>query len=66
MKLENLNLKIAVDGSGALDYQCAVADGDLARVRAVLLQVCNPSERAAIRRLLPDDLVNAVPVKPVY
>lgn len=65
MTLNDFNLNIVLTEPNCIAYQQAIADGDLAELRDILLRVCAPSERAGIRRLLPDNLVYTPAFKPV-
>lgn len=62
MSDETINLRVDIPPSMRLAYEDGLARQDLAGIRRMLLSACEPMERAAIERLLPQALVDQIQV----
>ena len=60
MKQKHLNLEIEISPPYLAAYKAALTDGDLAALKTVLLEACDPKEAAAIEQMLPAELVYSV------
>ncbi len=54
---KDFELFVPIDDLHCRNYEQALAENDLAKLRDVLLEASDPGERARIQRILPDDLV---------
>ena len=60
MKRKCLNFEVEISPPYLAAYKAALNDGDLAALKTVLLEACDPEEAAAIEQILPAELVYSV------
>ena len=60
MKRKRLKLEVEISPPYLAAYKAALTDGDLAALKTVLLEACDPEEVAAIEQMLPAELVYPV------
>ncbi len=60
MKRLSLDLEINISPPYLAAYKAALAEGNLAALKTVLLEACPPDEAAAIEQMLPAELVRPI------